>query len=381
MSRPGDSSSPCALSSILLLAACATAPSGAVSSGGMRIEKSSFGRTSTGEPVELYTLRNAHRTVARVTTWGATLTELHVADRRGNTADVVLGFDTLEGWQSAHPYFGVTVGRVANRIANGRFTLDGKSYALATNNGPNHLHGGNRGFDKVVWQAEQVQAAEGPGVRFTHVSPAGDEGYPGSLTASVTYVLTDADELVLHYEATTDAATPVNLTHHSYFNLTGDGSRDILGHRLTVFASHYTPTDDTLIPTGEIAPVAGTPFDFRTPFDIGARIRDVKGGYDLNFVLDSGGGRLAPAAVVHDPASGRIMRVHTTEPGLQFYTGNFLDGSITGKGGTVYRQHAGFCLEAQHFPDAINQPAFPPVVLRPGKVYRQTTVYAFTTDR
>lgn len=375
MSRPGGSFSSCALSFLLLVAACATSPSG-----GMKIEKSSFGTTSTGEPVELYTLRNVHRTVAKVITWGATLTELHVADRRGDTADVVLGFETLAGWQSAHPYFGVTVGRVANRIAKGKFTLEGATHTLATNNGPNHLHGGNRGFDKVVWKASEVQTADGPGVRFTHVSKAGDEGYPGTLTAAVTYVLTNADELVLHYEATTDAATPVNLTHHSYFNLTGDGNRDILGHRLTVFAARYTPTDETLIPTGEIAPVDDTPFDFRKPFDIGARLRDVKGGYDLNFALDSGGGRLAPAAVLHDPASGRIMRVHTTEPGLQFYTGNFLDGSITGKRGAVYRQHAGLCLEAQHFPDAINQPGFAPIVLRPGKVYRQTTRYAFTTD-
>jgi len=303
-----------------------------------------------------------------------------VPDRHGRTADVVLGFDALAGWESPHPYFGATVGRVANRIAKGKFTLDGVTYTLATNNGPNHLHGGVRGFDKVVWQASEVQTDDGKGVRFTHVSPAGDEGYPGTLTAAVTYVLTGADELVLRYEATTDAATPINLTHHSYFNLSGDGNSDIRHHRLTLFASHYTPADDTLIPTGEIAVVDGTPFDFRTSFEIGARIAEVEGGYDVNYVLDSGGGRLAPAAVVYDPGSGRIMRVHTTEPGLQFYSGNFLDGSITGKGGAVYRQHAGFCLEAQHFPDSINQPMFPPVVLRPGDVYRQTTRYAFTTD-
>jgi aldose 1-epimerase len=337
-----------------------------------------FARTANGVDVDLYTLRSASGVVAKVMTYGAALTELHVPDRRGVHADVVLGFDRLDGYEGAHPYFGVTVGRVANRIAKGSFTLGGKTYTLATNNGPNHLHGGARGFDKKVWDGAAVSTARGPGVRFSYVSKDGEEGYPGTLTSAVTYVLTAAGELVLEYEATTDQATPVNLTHHSYFNLAGHGSGTILDHELTVFASHYTPTDDTLIPTGEIAPVRGTPFDFTQRFAIGARIARVKGGYDLNYVLDSKGGALAPAAVVYEPRSGRVMRVLTTEPGLQFYSGNFLDGTLTSKGGARYPQHGGFCLEAQHFPDSVNQTGFPSTILKPGQTYRQTTVYAFT---
>ncbi|HZY84999.1 MAG TPA: aldose epimerase family protein [Gemmataceae bacterium] len=344
-------------------------------------EKKPFGKTADGKEVEQYVLTNAGGMKAKVITYGALLTELDVPDRDGKLADVVLGFDDLKGYLAGHPYFGATVGRVANRVAKGKFTLDGKEYALATNNGPNALHGGVKGFDKKVWQAEQVPAANGVAVKFTYHSPDGEEGYPGSLTASVTYTLTNDNELRLDYTATTDKATPVNLSNHSYFNLAGQGSGDILGHELTLEAEKYTPVDDTLIPTGKVESVKGTPLDFTAAHKIGARIQEMKGnpgGYDHNFVLNGGGKKLAPAARVVEPKSGRVMEMLTTEPGVQFYTGNFLDGTNKGKGGAVYNKHAGFCLEAQHFPDSVNHANFPPVILRPGQTYRQTTVYKFS---
>jgi len=372
-------------------AACATmavltavpglAQTAAVSKGG-RVEKSSFGTTKDGQAVDLYTLTNAKGVVAKVITYGALLTELHVPDKSGMMADVVLGFKTLDRYESDHPYFGATIGRVANRIAKGRFKLGGQEYALAANNGPNHLHGGLRGFDKRVWKAQPVSTGGVPAVRFTYTSADMEEGYPGALTATVTYTLTHANELRLEYTAVTDKPTIVNLTNHSYFNLAGDGQGTILDHELTIMADRFTPVDDTLIPTGEIASVRGTVMDFNRATPIGARIAEVPGpapgGYDHNYVLSHGGGVLAMSATVRDPKSGRVMDVLTSEPGIQLYTGNFLDGTLTGKAGVAYQRHAGFCLETQHFPDAINHPNFPPVVLQPGRTFKSTTVYRFS---
>jgi aldose 1-epimerase len=346
------------------------------------VQKRAFGKLPDGTAVDLYVLTNGKGVTAKVMTYGATLTELHVPDKAGKAADVVLGFDDLKGFlQKGNPYLGCTVGRVANRIAKGRFTLDGKSYKLATNDGPNSLHGGLKGFDKVVWKAGKP-LAKGPavGVSFTYRSKDGEEGYPGNLLAAVTYSLTEDNALRLDYTATTDRATPVNLTNHAYFNLAGQGSGDVLGHVLTLYADKYTPADKTLNPTGKIEPVKGTPYDFTKPKKIGADIAELKGepgGYDVNYALNSGGGKLALGARVAEPKSGRVMEMLTTEPGVQFYTGNFLDGTVKGKGGVTYHKHAGFCLEAQHFPDSINQKHFPSVVLRPGETYKQTTVYRF----
>jgi aldose 1-epimerase len=341
--------------------------------------KSAFGKTKEGTAVDLYTLTNRHGMVAKITTYGATLTELQVPDKSGRLTNVVLGYDRLEPYLAGVPYFGSTIGRVGNRIAKGRFTLNGKTYTLATNNGPNHLHGGNKGFDKVVWQAQPAPGANA--ITFTYRSPDGEEGYPGTLLASVTYTLTDDNEIRLEYTATTDKPTPVNLTNHSYFNLAGDGAGDILGHELMLAADRFTPVDDTLIPTGELKPVKGTVFDFTTPTVIGARIQQVPGpapvGYDHNYVLRNSGGSLALAARVVEPKSGRWMEVLTTEPGIQFYSGNFLDGTLKNRAGVPYNKHAAFCLETQHFPDSVNQPAFPSTILEPGKRYATTTVYRF----
>jgi aldose 1-epimerase len=345
------------------------------------VTRAAFGRTAEGTPVDIYTLTNRNGLVAKVMTYGATLTELHVPDRNGRLGDVVLGFSNLQPYLDGHPYFGSTVGRVANRIAGGRFMVDGQEFRVAVNNGPNHLHGGIRAFDKVVWRARPLASLDGAAVAFTYTSPNGHEGYPGALRTTVTYTLTDRNELKLDYRANTDRATPVNLTHHSYFNLAGQG--DVLGHELRVAAARYTPGDDTLIPTGEIAPVRGTPFDFTRPTPIGARIGQLRndvpsgGGYDLNYVLDSGGRRLALAAEVREPQSGRMMEIYTTEPGIQFYTGNHLDGTLTGKG-INYGKYSGFCLETQNFPDAVNKPNFPNSILRPGQTYRQTTIHRFS---
>ncbi len=344
------------------------------------IQKKPYGKMPDGTAIDEYTLTSGKGMTAKIITYGGLLTELLVPDKTGKTTDVVLGFDNLKSYLAGHPFFGANAGRVANRIAKGRFTLDGKEYKLATNNGPNHLHGGLKGIDKVVWKAEPIDLPAGPALKLTCTSPDGEEGYPGNLQMAVTYTLTRDNTLRLDFEAVTDKATPVNLAHHSYFNLAGHGAGDILEHELMIAADKYTPTDDTLIPTGKIEPVKGTPFDFATPTAIGKRMGAVKGGYDLNYVL-RGGAEKKPhlAARVLEPKSGRIMEVLTTEPGVQLYTGNFLDGKNRGKGGAVYRKHAGFCLEAQHFPDSVNQPAFPSVILRPGQTYRQTTIYAFKT--
>ena len=339
-----------------------------------------FGRTRDGADVRVFTLTNANGMVARVTEYGATLTELWVPDRDGKFADVVLGYERLDDYVAAPFYLGATLGRVANRIANGRFTLDGRLYALATNRAPNHLHGGVRGFDKRIWTSRRSER----GVTFSYTSPDGEEGYPGTLTVEVTYTVTDANELRIEYTATTDKPTPVNLTNHSFFNLAGSGT--ILDHVLTISASRYTPANTSLVPTGEIAPVTGTALDFTRPRRIGDRIdemRVVANGYDHNYVLDRGEGTrtLAFAARAEEPGSGRVLEIWTTEPGVQFFTGNRFDRSFAGVGGVVYDRHAGFALEPQHFPDAINHPEFPSVVLRPGATFTSTTIFRFTTRR
>jgi aldose 1-epimerase len=349
---------------------------------GARVEKAKYGTTKDGQAVDVFTLTNANGIVAKVITYGALLTEFHVPDRTGAMADVVLGFASLAAYEGDHPYFGATIGRVGNRIAKGRFKVDGREYTVALNNGPNHLHGGLRGFDKRVWKAQAVPAASGAAVKFTYASADMEEGYPGNLTAAVVYTLTDANELRLDYTAATDKPTLVNLTNHSYFNLAGEGQGTILDHELTIMADRFTPVDDTLIPTGEIAAVRGTVMDFTRSTAIGARIAQVPGaapgGYDHNYVLTHGGGVLAMSATVREPKSGRVMDVLTTEPGVQLYTGNFLDGTLIGKAGVAYKQHFGLCLETQHFPDSINHPNFPSVVLQPGKTYKSTTVYRFS---
>jgi aldose 1-epimerase len=360
---------------VLLLSAC-TPPPSKIGPPPARIVQSLFGRMPDGTEVHLYTLTNSRGMVARVMTYGALLTELHAPDRAGTMGDIALGFDNLGSYLKEHPYFGATIGRVANRIAKGVFTLDGKRYKVATNNGPNHLHGGRKGFDKVVWRAVPVPVTGGAALKLSYTSPDGEEGFPGALSVTVTYTLTDGNELHLDYTATTDRPTPVNLTNHSYWNLAGAG--DILGHTLTVAADRYTPVDDTLIPTGAHASVKGTPMDFTTPMTVGSRIEALTNtprGYDHNYVLNSGGGTLSLAVRLAEPRSGRVMEIWTTEPGIQLYSGNFLDGTLTGKRGVVYKQYSGLVLEADHFPDSINRPSFPSVILRPGQTYTQRTVY------
>jgi aldose 1-epimerase len=357
----------------------------ASSSDGATIGREAFGTMPDGQPVERFRLTNASGMTVEAVNYGGIITSIRVPDQGGRMDDVVLGFDSLEGYLGEHPFFGAIIGRYGNRIANGVFTLDGETYTLAKNNGPNHLHGGEKGFDKVFWQAEPVAGQNA--VAFSRTSPDGEEGYPGNLTVRVTYTLTDRNELVVEYHATTDKATPVNLTQHSYFNLAGHASGDILGHELMLNADRYTPVNDTLIPTGEVAPVEGTPFAFRMPTAIGARINEAHPqithglGYDHNWVLNGAAGELRLAARVLEPSTGRTLEVATTEPGIQFYSGNFLDGSITGKGGAVYRHRTGFCLETQHFPDSPNQPAFPSTILRPGEEYRTRTVFTFGVVR
>lgn len=346
----------------------------------------SWGRTPAGEEVDLYTLTNTHGVQIQITNYGGIVTQLRVPDRNGDLADVVLGYDSLSAYLEGSPYFGAIVGRYGNRIARGRFELDGVEYTLATNDGDNHLHGGLIGFDKVVWQAEPYSADGETGLRLTYVSDDGEEGYPGRLNATVTYVLTNENELRIEYLAETESPTVVNLTHHSYFHLAGHDSGDILGHELALAASRFTPVDAGLIPTGELRPVAGSPMDFRESTPIGARIEEADeqlgfgGGYDHNFVLDDYDGTLRIAARVYEPTSGRVMEVYTTEPGIQFYSGNFLDGSNVGKGGSPYEHRSGFCLETQHFPDSPNQAHFPSTVLRPGARYESKTIYKFSAQ-
>jgi len=344
----------------------------------------SFGTTPDGQAVRLYTLRNTQGMTAEIMTYGAIVVSLTAPDKDGNFDDVVLGYDNLAGYIKVSPYFGAIVGRYGNRIGKGKFTLDGTTYTLATNDGENHLHGGLKGFDKVVWDDAPVDRSDAVGVKLSYLSQDGEEGYPGNLRVSVTYLLTNRNELRIEYEATTDKATPVNITHHGYFNLTG-ARRNILDHELMLNADRFTPVDAGLIPTGELRPVEGTPMDFRKRTAIGARIDNdyeqlkFGGGDDHNWGLNKKGDSMTLAAEVYEPMTGRLMTVRTTEPGIQFYAGNFLDGTITGKDGVVYKHRYGLCLETQHYPDSPNKPDFPSTILRPGRVYKSTTVYGFST--
>ncbi|MGE5489012.1 MAG: aldose epimerase family protein [bacterium] len=372
-----------ALAAIIGLSGCSAPQSAPQEQGGKAsVSKRAFGQTADGTPVDLYTLSNANGFEASITNYGAILVSLKTPDRNGTFGDVILGFENLDGYLGNHPFFGAIVGRYGNRIAKGQFSLDGQVYKLAVNDGPNHLHGGVKGFDKVVWQAREAGSPTEPALELKYTSKDGEEGYPGNLSVTVVYTVTADNSLRIDYTATTDKATPVNLTNHAYFNLAGEG--DILGHQLTLNASRFTPTDKGLIPTGELRSVKGTPFDFTTATEIGARIEaddeqlKFAGGYDHNFVLDSGGGTLAKAAELYDPKTGRVMEVFTTEPGVQFYTGNFLDGTLKGKGGRVYTKRSALCLETQHYPDSPNKPNFPSTILKPGAEYRTTTVYKFS---
>ncbi len=348
-----------------------------------KMESRLFGKTPEGENVDLYTLTNAKGMEAGIATYGGVVVSLKVPDRSGKFADVVLGFDDFESYPKSSPFFGALVGRYANRIAKGRFKLDGVEYKLAVNNGENSLHGGLKGFDKKVWKARQASADS---LELSYLSKDGEEGYPGNLSVIVTYTLTDDNELKIDYSATTDKDTVLNLSNHSYFNLAGEGEGDILGHKVMINASKFTPTDKGLIPTGELRKVEGTPFDFLKPHAIGERINlndeqlVVGKGYDHNFVLDRKGDGLEVAARVTEPHSGRVMEVLTTQPGLQFYTGNFLDGTIKGKGGHIYGPRSAFCMETQHFPDSPNQPSFPTSELKPGETFHQTTAFRFSVE-
>jgi aldose 1-epimerase len=351
-----------------------------------RVTRAASGTIVSGKPVEVFTLTNTAGVEVKAMTYGGIIASWRVPDRRGQMADIVLGYDDPAAYlENNSPYFGAIVGRYGNRIGRAQFALDGRTYTLAANNGANHLHGGIQGFDKVLWQGEALRGAGGVGVAFSRTSVDGEEGYPGNLEVRVTYTLTDRNELVVAYQATTDKPTPVNLTQHTYFNLAGQGTGDILGHELRINADRYTPVDATLIPTGELASVDKTPFDFRQPTAVGARINSdhpqiqYGRGYDHNWVLARSGAGLSLAAEVYEPTSGRTLQVRTTEPGLQFYTGNFLDGTITGKDGRVYRHRYGLCLETQHFPDSPNHPTFPSTTLRPGETYRSRTVFVTGT--
>jgi aldose 1-epimerase len=366
---------PKAWAAIVLMAASSNAET--------KLAHADFGKMPDGTGVSIYTLTNKQGVEARITTYGGRVVSLTTPDRKGTKADVVLGFDSLNGYAES-PFFGALVGRYGNRIGGAHFTVDGVEYKLEKNNGANSLHGGSHGFDKVVWTAREIPGA---GLELTYVSKDGEEGYPGNLKAVVVYHLTDRNELRIDYTAATDKPTVVNLTNHSYFNLKGAGEGDILGHVLTLNADQYTPVDTGLIPTGELRSVAGTPFDFRKPTAIGARIDGsdeqlkIGKGYDHNYVLNRKGAALSLAAKVEESATGRVMEVLTTEPGVQFYTGNNLDGTIKGKAGKVYVRRGGFCLETQHFPDSPNKPKFPSTVLRPGETYRTTTVFRFSVAK
>jgi len=351
------------------------------------ITKQPFVATERGTPIELFTLTNTKGVEAKITNYGGIVVSLKVPDLNGGMGDVVLGYDTLAEYINNNPYFGCLVGRYGNRIAKGKFTLGGKEFTLLTNNGPNHLHGGAKGFDKIVWQARPFQSEAGPALELRYVSKDGEEGYPGNLSVKATYTLTEANELRLDYEATTDKDTIANLTHHSYFNLANAGKSDILNHEVMIAADKFTPVDSTLIPSGELRPVKGTPFDFTTAMKIGARINNddeqlkFGNGYDHNWVINKPMGELGLMARVGEPTTGRVMEVLSTEPGLQFYSGNFLDGSNVGKGGVAYQFRHGFCMEPQHYPDSPNKPDFPSVVVKPGQVYKNTIIYRFSVKK
>jgi aldose 1-epimerase len=356
-------------------------------SGQAKITRASFGKTADGQNVDIYTLTNKRGVEVKIANFGGIITSLKVPDRTGKSDDIVLGFDNLDGYLKGHPYFGALIGRYGNRIAKGRFTLNRHEYKLAVNNGENHLHGGIKGFDKVVWTAQSARIRDGVALKLSYISKDGEEGYPGTLRVHVVYSLMNTNELKISYSATTDKDTVINLTSHSYFNLAGQGNGDILNHDLFINAARFTPTDAGSIPTGELKSVTGTPFDFQNPAmqKIGARINNddqqlkFGNGYDHNFVLNGRIGKLHQAAVAYDSTSGRLMEIWTTEPGVQFYSGNFLDGTLTGKEGKVYQRRYGFCLETQHFPDSPNQSSFPTTVLRKGEFYHSLTVHKFKT--
>jgi aldose 1-epimerase len=366
----------------LLMAALCLFPLPVESSSMTTIEGTDFGRHPDGTVVRLFTLKNSHGMIARITTFGAILTDLVVPDRQGQPAHVALGYDSFEAYQKGHPMFGAVVGRVANRIGGAKFTLDGKEFKLAANSGPNHIHGGVKGFDKAVWEViSHVANDKEAALKLRYFSKDGEEGYPGNLTVTVTYTLTQDNALRIDYHATTDKPTLINLTNHCYFNLAGSG--DVLDHELTLWADQYTVADESLIPTGEIAPVAGTPLDFTKPMRIGARIDQLKpkpGGYDHNYVLNHQGKTLGLAARVCEPKSGRVMEVSTSEPGVQLFTANFFNGQYKGHDGVVHPKHGGFCLETQHYPDSIHHPSFPSVVLRPGQQFQSATVFRFSNQ-
>jgi len=353
--------------------------------GAVGLKKSAFGKTKDGQPVGIYTLTNSGGMEIAITNYGGVVVSIKAPDRNGKFADVVLGFDTFDAYLNNTPFFGALVGRYGNRIAKARFTLDGHEYHLAANDNGNTLHGGLKGFDKRLWQAKDVSTKDAPALELTYLSKDGEEGFPGNLSVTVTYSLTPKNELKIDYAAGTDKDTVLNLTNHSYFNLAGQGEGNILSHLMMINADRFTPVDATLIPTGELKSVAGTPLDFRKPTAIGARIdaddQQMKfgRGYDHNFVLNRKGGGLILAARVTEPSSGRVLEVLTTQPGLQFYTGNFLDGTIHGKTGKVYPRRSAFCMETQHFPDSPNQPQFPTAVLKPGEHFQSTTVFRFST--
>jgi aldose 1-epimerase len=371
---------------VLWFSLCLTliAFSASFTQGALMVKKEAFGTTPDGKAVDLYTLTNTQGIEVRAMTYGGIIVSLRTPDKRGHLADITLGFDTLAPYLAKHPYFGALVGRFANRIGNAKFTLAGKEYTLAKNDGPNALHGGLKGFDKVLWRAHSFQKSAEVGLVLEYTSADGEEGYPGTLHVTVTYTLSDKNEFSIDYQATTDKATPINLTNHTYFNLAGEGSGSILGEELMLNADYYTPADAALIPTGKIESVKGTPLDFTKPTPIGARINDkfeqmVFGvGYDLNFVINRKGPGMALAARVYDPTSGRVLEIDTTEPGVQLYTGNHLDG-VHGKHGHIYNARDAFCLETQHYPDSPNQPNFPSSILKPGKTYHSTTVWRFST--
>jgi aldose 1-epimerase len=366
--------------------AASSAPTARKGHGGKpSITKEFFG-TTDGKRVDRYTLNNGRGLKVRILTYGGILQEIWVKDRKGRPGNVTLGFDNLADYVAKSPYFGCITGRYANRIAKGQFTLDGQSYQLAINNPPNSLHGGDKGFDKKVWTATPIKGKHSVALKLTYTSPDGEEHYPGTLQTTVVYTLTSDNAIRMDYKATTDKPTIVNLTNHAYFNLAGEGSGSIEGHKLKINASRYTPVDPTLIPTGELASLTGTPLDFRHSTAIGARIRDshpqlvIGRGYDHNYVLDRHGKKFVKAAVVREPKSGRTLTILTTEPGIQFYSGNFLDGTLVGTSGRMYRQGDGFALETQHFPDSPNHPNFPSTVLRPGQTYQTTTFYKFSAS-
>ncbi len=372
------------IASMLALCALIAFLIGFSEKGKTTLKKESFGKTPDGLNLDIYTMTNSNGVEVRITNYGGIIVSLKTPDRNGKFDDVVLGFDNLDGYLKGHPYFGAIIGRYGNRIGKGRFTLNGVEYKLAVNNGENSLHGGVKGFDKVVWSAKEAKVKDGVGIELSYLSKDGEEGYPGNLSVRIVYALTNNNELKVDYFATTDKDTVVNFTNHSYFNLAGQGNGDILNHQVMIDADRFTPVDSGLIPTGELRSVKGTPFDFRQPTAIGARVNQddeqlkFGRGYDHNWVLNGAAGTARQAAKVIEPSTGRVMEVRTTEPGVQFYIGNFLDGSLTGKGGKVYKQRYGFCFETQHFPDSPNKPSFPSTTLKKGGRYQTATSYKFS---